>query len=167
MRHLYRVVRLWSGCDHDVCPGPKATRLREYRVSEKMSQRIEFRHLKILTHLLIKAPMSLLCDMHPMSRLLAFFRCSLSQYLSQIAFDTRWSSLVLRVSDDESKTGARDLPRFRGPWFRWLWILTEPQNGLLQLSIRRTLIFRVDLLRTSDFIGSEHRCESTTRNIGK
>ena len=41
MRHLYRVVRLWSGCDHDVCPGPKATRLREYRVSEKMSQRIE------------------------------------------------------------------------------------------------------------------------------
>src|SRR5580700_9592000 len=35
----------------------------------------------------------------------------------------------------------------------------------MQLSIRRTLIFRVDLLHTSDFIGSECRCESTTRNI--
>jgi hypothetical protein len=33
------------------------------------------------------------------------------------------------------------------------------------MKIRRTLIFRVDLLHTSDFIGSECRCESTTRNI--
>jgi hypothetical protein len=36
---------------------------------------------------------------------------------------------------------------------------------LLQLPIRWTLIFRVDLLRTSDLIGSERQRESTTRSI--
>ena len=36
---------------------------------------------------------------------------------------------------------------------------------LPQLQFWRTIIFRVDLLRTLDFIGSEHRRQSTTRNI--
>jgi len=42
-----QMVRLLSGCNHHVCPGPMATRLREYRVSEKMSQLGEFLHLKV------------------------------------------------------------------------------------------------------------------------
>jgi hypothetical protein len=41
------MVRLWSGRNKDAYSGPMATRLREYRVSEKMSQLIEFLHVKI------------------------------------------------------------------------------------------------------------------------
>ena len=46
-----------------------------------------------------------------------------------------------------------------------LLIPTERQTLLLHLPIWRTVIFRADLLRSYDFIGSEHRRESTTRNI--
>ena len=42
-----QMVSLRGGCDHDVCLGPKATRLWQYRVSKKMSQLVEFLHLKI------------------------------------------------------------------------------------------------------------------------
>jgi hypothetical protein len=42
-----QMVRLRSGSNQDVCPGPMTARLREYRVSEKMSQLVEFLHLKI------------------------------------------------------------------------------------------------------------------------
>jgi hypothetical protein len=37
-----QMVRLRSAGDQDVCHGPMAARLWEYRVSEKMSQLIEF-----------------------------------------------------------------------------------------------------------------------------
>ena len=42
-----QMVRLRGGRNQDVCPGPMAARLREYRVSEKMSQLVEFLHVKI------------------------------------------------------------------------------------------------------------------------
>ena len=66
---------------------------------------------------------------HPTSRLLAFFRRSLFAISVPDSFRYTVELPALRVSDDESKTGARDLPRFRGTSFRWLEILTEPQNA--------------------------------------
>jgi hypothetical protein len=50
-----QMVRLRSGCNQDVCVGPMVTRLWEYRISEKTSQLIEFRHLKMRIRVLLLA----------------------------------------------------------------------------------------------------------------
>jgi hypothetical protein len=42
-----QMVRLRNECDHDVCLGRKATRLRQYRASEQMRQRVQFLHLNL------------------------------------------------------------------------------------------------------------------------
>src|SRR5208282_6454073 len=44
-----QMVSLRSGCNHDIGPRPIATRLREYRVGEKMGQLVEFLHLQVST----------------------------------------------------------------------------------------------------------------------
>ena len=51
-----QMVSLRSGCNHDIGPRPIATRLREYRVGEKMGQLVEFLHLQVSTQLSIRVP---------------------------------------------------------------------------------------------------------------
>jgi hypothetical protein len=80
-----------------------------------------------LTHLLIKAPIFFATG-NPIADFSHSSVAHFSQYLSKIAFNTRWNFVALRVSDDKSKTAARDPQRFKGTSFRWFWILVEPLN---------------------------------------